>query len=469
MKKLTALLLSVLMLVLGGCTSNQAESSGPKLAVDTQREKAAASAAAEEAADKDADILRVVTDLDCINPKYGYTSQASRGQKTFETIVKYFGGTPSGIKAKLEVLPMEGDSSYDAELTKLRTEIMAGNGPDVFLMSGFGGGEAVLPQNTLFQNPESAMKKNLFLPLDEYIENARFMEFDKLDPAVMAAGRNEQGQVILPMFYRLNRLVAFPEDKDAPLPDDWNGILSCADSDVRVRSNFGLMTLGFREMCLDRIADAQSEELLIDQDEFFLRAKEALDFYTGNVPQMNEFTRAMTAQKAANLANSGEMQFFVPGTTSGSVNAAIETWCAVSSNTKHPKDAFFIADILLSEDFLRQEAFWNKQPPPNMNHENMTFFWAAGEDLVPVHTGILSGKSTYKYNEGLVPAERAAIKNARENIGCAYFISNMDREIDHMMAGLFEQARQGEAIDDNELRRMTDKTYSTLKMMLAES
>lgn len=453
----------------GGCSSGKNVSSGPKLAVETQREKAAASAAAVEAADKDADILRVVTDLDCINPKYGYTSQASRGQKTFETIVKHFGGTPSGIKAKLEVLPMDGDSAYDAELTKLRTEIVAGNGPDVFLMSGFGGGEAVLPKNTLFQNPESAMKKGLFLPLDKYIENAQFMEFDKFDPEVMAAGRGEQGQLILPMFYRLNRLVAFPEDKDAPLPVDWNGILFCTDNDVRVRSNFGLMTMGFREMCLDRIADAQSEDLLINQEEFFLRAKEALDFYTSNVPQMEEFTRAMTAQEAINLANSGEMQFFVPGNASGNISAAIETWCAVSSSTNHPEDAFFIADIFLSEDFLRQEAFWNKQPPPDCSHETMTFFWVAGEDLVPVHTGLLSGKGTYKYNEGLVPAERIAIKNARENISCAYFTSNIDREIDHMMAGLFEQARQGGTISDDELRRMTNKTYTTLKMMLAES
>lgn len=469
MKKFVALMMAVLMLVLAGCTSGKNNSSGPKLAVEAQREKAAASAAAEEAADKDADILRVVTDLDCINPKYGYTSQASRGQKTFETIVKYFGGTPSGIKAKLEVLPMEGDSSYDAELTKLRTEIMAGNGPDVFLMSGFGGGEAVLPKNTLFQNPESAMKKNLFLPLDEYIENAQFMEFDKLDPAVMAAGRNEQGQVILPMFYRLNRLVTFPEDKEAPLPADWKEILTCTDTDVRVRANFGLMTLGFREMCLDLIADNQEEELLIDEEEFFLQVKEALDFYTGNIPSMNEFSRNMTANQAINMAKSGEMQFFIPGTASGSVNAAIETWCAVSNTTKYPEDAFFIVDILLSEDFLKQEAFWNKQPPPDMNHENMTFFWTAGEDLVPVHTGILGGKGTYKYNEGLVPAERTAIKSARENIGCAYFISNIDREIDSMMAGLFEQARQGETISDDDLRRTTDKTYTTLKMMLAES
>lgn len=469
MKKLIILMISIFILLCGGCSSNRSESSGPKLAVETQREKAAASAAAEEEANKGADILRVVTDLDCINEAYGYTSQAAQGQKTFDTIVKHFGGTPSGIKAKLEVLPMEGDSAYDAELTKLRTEIMAGNGPDVFLMSGFGGGDASLPKNTLFQNPEAAMKKGIFLPLDKYIENAQFMEFDKFDPEVMAAGQNEQGQVILPMFYRVCEMVAFPEDKDVLLPANWNELLDCTDSDVRVRASFGLTNLGFREMCFDKIADSQNEELLIGEEEFFLWAKEAVDFYTGNIPLMDKLSSTMTAQQAIDLANSGEMQYFVPGTATGSINAAIETWCAVSNTTKHPDDAFFIADIFLSRDFLQQEAFWRKQPPPDMSHQNMTFFWTAGEDLVPVHTGLLSGKGSYKYNEGLVPARRTAIKNARENIGYAYLTGNIDREIDHMMAGLLERARQGENITDDDLRKATDKTYTTMEMMLAES
>ena len=88
---------------------------------------------------------------------------------------------------------------------------------------------------------------------------------------------------------------------------------------------------------------------------------------------------------------------------------------------------------------------------------------------MPVHTGLLSGKGTYKYNEGIIPARRAAIKNARENIGYAYLTSNIDREIDHMAAELFDKARQGETFTDAELRLLTDKTYTTLKMMLAES
>ncbi len=38
-----------------------------------------------------------------------------------------------------------------------------------------------------------------------------------------------------------------------------------------------------------------------------------------------------------------------------------------------------------------------------------------------------------------------------------------------MAAELFDKARQGETFTDAELRLLTDKTYTTLKMMLAES
>ena len=41
----------------------------------------------------------------------------------------------------------------------------------------------------------------MFLPLDSYIEKAQFMEWDKLTPVVMDAGRTEKGQFLLPMTY----------------------------------------------------------------------------------------------------------------------------------------------------------------------------------------------------------------------------------------------------------------------------
>ncbi|MBP3704835.1 MAG: hypothetical protein J6I98_04790 [Clostridia bacterium] len=99
----------------------------------------------------------------------------------------------------LDVLPASGPERANA-LKRLRTEIMAGEGPDVFIMlcaGGFNSGEA------FFQVPEKAMKNGLFLPLYEYLENAQFMEWDKQTAVIMAVGRDEYGQQLLPMAYTL--------------------------------------------------------------------------------------------------------------------------------------------------------------------------------------------------------------------------------------------------------------------------
>ena len=43
------------------------------------------------------------------------------------------------------------------------------------------------------------MKNHLSLPLDNYIENAKYMGWDKFLPVVMDAGRNDEGQQIIPL------------------------------------------------------------------------------------------------------------------------------------------------------------------------------------------------------------------------------------------------------------------------------
>ena len=55
----------------------------------------------------------------------------------------------------------------------------------------------------LFPMIEISMRSGVFLPLDTYIENAQFMEWDKLTPKVMEAGRTEEGQLVVPMAYTM--------------------------------------------------------------------------------------------------------------------------------------------------------------------------------------------------------------------------------------------------------------------------
>ena len=85
-------------------------------------------------------------------------------------------------------------------LQRIRTEIMAGEGPDVFLMRytpawKFAAGGVMIENDYegtdfLFRYPEKAMETGLFLPLDEYIENnAELGEWDEIVQPVLDAGR----------------------------------------------------------------------------------------------------------------------------------------------------------------------------------------------------------------------------------------------------------------------------------------
>lgn len=486
MKKYIALFLAlcIFCLPLGACEGEKAEEDNKsRLMAEVQQEQAEASAAAEKKANEGKDILRVVTDIDCRSKMMGKPSQASQGKRTFETILEYFGGTPSGIEVELNILPQDQGGAYDSELTHIRTEIAAGEGPDVFLMSGFGGPyEGYGPANTLFQSPEAAMKKGLFLPLDSYMENAQHMDFDKLDQKVMEAGRNERGQVILPMFYRLHQACVFQKVEPEALPKDWES--AAEEENERLLETFalGLAATGFREMAFGQIADWDEEELLLDKNAFYQRVQEAVDAYGRALPHLktlntmdyNEMTKEIYGQVDAwtnNVALGREKYTsYVFRNERGEINAPIETWCAVNANTKHPEDAFFIVDCLLSKEFLGQEAFWLKMDSGKDSHDQMTFFWLAGEDCVPVHTGLLSSpKGHYKYVDALTSAQRDALKEARQNIGYAYFTSNIDREIDRTVQGLLEQLYDGGELTGEEVRKACDKCYTTLKMMLAES
>ena len=383
-KKTMALMMALLLLGLAGCTGPKR--TGETIDIITDEGK------------KTVPLIRLVTDV--------YWDQTN-----LNSALRTVPGNGREFHVSFEPLPRD-EPARDNYLTRMRAEMMAGKGPDVFLMDmtcsfkslSANSGKLLDP---LFRFPEQAMDNRLFLPLDEYME-ASSTNYDAFRADLMEACSNEEGQQILPLTYAVDTVPLKEGTYDFP------------------------------------------EESTLTQQGMLESGDLRLEYY-------------------ASFLNHMPLQYFVPGTASGSINAAIETWCAVSNTTKHPEDAFFIADILLSYDFLKQESLWSKQPPAQKNSQSMPFFWTAGESLVPVHTGLLSGKGSYKYNEGLIPARRAAIKNARENIGYAYFTSNVDREIDHMSAELFDKARQGESLTGDDIRKAADKTYTTMKMMLAES
>lgn len=480
-RRFAALWMAVLVCLccgsLGGCRKKEE----PRPAAQTQKEFQV-----EEAGEG---ALRVVTDMDWMARWYRGKTQGYQGQKTFARILEYFGGMPGGTEVQLEVLPSE-DGSYQAALTRMRTEIMAGGGPDVFYLSGFGSCEDGLPADTLFPNPEHAMASGLFLPLDGYMEEAQFMEPGKLLDSVMEAGRYEGAQYILPMFYRLPMGVLLRKAGPEELPAGWEEAAASEEEDIqRMYAMAASGSLpGFREIAFGRIADNVGEELLLDRDTLFRRTREALSLYEKFPGQLlyeennahywaldyleyqdyKEGLREEEGSPAPQETEAPEEEaytFFAPRGGDGDVIAAVEHWCAVSANTRRPEEAFHIADIMLSREFLSAMNFWNRQDLS----VDMPLLGATAHGSIPVHTELLvNGRMRYR-NDSLSLAQRQALKEAQESITVAYITSNVDRELDHMFIELRKRVENGESLTDEDILKVTDKCHSAMKMMLAES
>ena len=73
------------------------------------------------------------------------------------------------------------------------------------------------------------MDSDLFLPFDEYIENhAAYGEWDQFTEKILDAGKNKEGQQIIPIAYTLPIIVYRAEDVDTDIMNGktWDEILA---------------------------------------------------------------------------------------------------------------------------------------------------------------------------------------------------------------------------------------------------
>ena len=81
---------------------------------------------------------------------------------------RFMEGIHSRIRVEIQTLPGEGPER-ETEIEKLRTEIMAGKGPDVYLLESDQDNIAEV-RSYLLENPYQAMQSGALAPLDEYMD-----------------------------------------------------------------------------------------------------------------------------------------------------------------------------------------------------------------------------------------------------------------------------------------------------------
>lgn len=129
--------------------------------------------------------------------------------------VNYFRESHPNVTVEVEVLPGT-EEARSARLQALRTEIMAGKGPDLFLLpAGRLSGEDWWEMPPLFQNVEQAMRNGQFADLSAFYDADTELKTDELQQSIMDAGVLDGKRLVLPLGFDCSLYIGSRERLDA--------------------------------------------------------------------------------------------------------------------------------------------------------------------------------------------------------------------------------------------------------------
>lgn len=401
----------------------------------------------------------------------------------------------------LEYIPADGQERENT-LKRIRTEVMSGEGPDIFLI---GCSPKSIYSEALFTIPEKAMELSLFMTLDEYMENNTvFSEWDKMNQAVLAGGRTAEGQQIIPLMYTVPVSVYRASETEHTQSKEltWQDMLESEDSvlssaavwtdnlfgEIKQGDPFMTTRCPMTEFTLGKIADFKNEELLFSEDELRQRLKEIMELgeaytagtfdlapahynaYLGhefNAPMFGRYEKGVDGKPldAANGIKYNEEFTMVPiYSDDGGVNAEICLYMAVNRNTRRPDDAFRLVDYFSSFDVQRCDRLYT------------TLYDELGimsENLLPMYSALLT-EETRIYNwspdadQSMIgwslPAHNVEeVQSVLDQITHVRFRSLIDNEFDKLYYDYLYAEKEGKNRD-----ALITEFYRNLQRMLRE-
>ena len=461
MKKIISLLLCALALltVFSACKGDPPVESGPP--ENDGAENSSQASSLEET--PSARPLRLCVDLSAgrmtdLSHLRGYSDK-----KILDEFLKTVAEKGGPTDIEVELLPQENGSERQSELNRIRVEIMSGAGPDIFL-TGCIRPDTDAGRQALFQFPDQAMRRGLFLNLDSYIETARFMEWGKFTPAVMDAGKTQDGQFLLPLAYFFP-LTYFRSDDVLPYPASTAWAQVAEGNDPVLGASMEPILAGLTpywngpdllSYTWKELADYDSGSLLLSEEDLLQRAEEALALAENNETDLPHFREVMERDTLnPELPPDPDRDALRQGIThkdavtmiplycdQGGAVVPIRAFAGINASTERPEDAFFVLDVLLSKAVQKDSplyALWR-------------YF------AMPVHEEISFGQSAKNVS---------AYGEARSQIAAARFPTPLDSIINTAM---FEyQLRREENPAEADLNKLLSEAYGSMKTALDES
>ncbi|WP_322169894.1 ABC transporter substrate-binding protein [Acutalibacter caecimuris] len=433
---------------------------------------------------KPAGPLRILLD---VSDRTMYSNTSYVFDKLLEEIAAE--GGPADVE--VEYLPRTGVERETA-ITRLRTEIMAGDGPDLFIISSCYWWDGESPDDIpLFPMPEKSMYNGLFMPLDKYMEKAKFAQWGDFNQTVMEVGQTDKGQVLVPLSYTFpvtcfRRTEANHEpSKDLTWDDmlaDGSLIMKAAavlqgGSDENQIGGFGNPNF---DAVFGKVADYKAEELLFTQEEFAEYAYKQLELYKeeswAGLEQLPEYfhtyarpwyyTYGDRMGGVPPYIRSGEDLTVIPQyNKDGGVTATVFHYACVNAGSKRGEDAFFVLDYLLGRGAVRADVATAEggsytQAQADWRQDFYSLFF--GSNGVPIDQGV----EYFNVHEGVISAHnRTALELAEHCITAVNIHGKLNKQMAWMMSQC-ETIQSG--YEEGNIEALIAETYRVMQMELQE-
>lgn len=328
--------------------------------------------------------LRILIEESDYDDTMGLHSQLNNWIAQFEE-------THEGMDVVLEVLPLDSKSRTPM-IQQIRSELMAGNGPDIILMPNAYSDRAVAGsgQTPLINDVNMAMRNGVFLDISDYYNADTELDTDKLQQTVMNAGTVGDARYVLPLRYDIP--VIYVDKKafsETGLSDDIleSNVIDLMKSvvaieDNRAAANFRMHWIQpqFTMNFLPNLINYDTGEVILKQAEleaffhayqdYWLRLLRAFsngalsnrpefrqylsdgDYWTdtGNFLFIGSLQHAVENTAIAK-AKSIELEMYPVRSLDGSIIADVTYYGAITAGCQNPELAYEFLRAFLTEDF----------------------------------------------------------------------------------------------------------------------
>ena len=339
------------------------------------------------------------------------------------------------VEIEYESLPNDfnsGYAEYKSAATRIRTEVMAGNGPDIFILPTWevgqywdDAGNKLEHKEPLFPDVEDAMRNRTFLPLDDYIAKSKIFNMEDHREIIMEAGKVNGQQMVLPLLFKFK--IELLDGAQMQNPDftyiDFESYVNSAEDSVHATMGYGSTWFNY---VLSDYVDYENEKLNITKEELIHNLElswKALEHNNENwISYANEDFDFSSLDDyffyAWNNSEGQAVPVYIPN-DKGGITANVAVYAAINANTEHPEEAFKVLELLFSENIQSESGIYSEEKALNMykgwRPDNM--FGTSGWGTLVTHKNAYSGPVMYNAED---------IDELISKINCVRFTSEFD-------------------------------------------